>query len=201
MIKLSKKDLFLYKDISEIPIKMSCMICMAFPEVIILKNDTIVWHQYPNPIPSNRLCFHLKHELECPNCKFDIKSEEEIREMFFIEPKFREKILKRDNYTCQACGYIQKEKPMFISRRKKGENEKDYLFRRFKSSLGKSNQNKSLVIAHYSRRYENETYQNRHKMENARTLCVDCHNMETAKHQMEGWLKRMKECTWLKRLE
>ena len=60
---------------------------------------------------------------------------------------------------------------------------------------------KSLVVTHYSKRYEEEKYDSRHKLENARTLCVDCHNMETAKHQIEEWIKRMNECPWLKKLE
>jgi len=201
MIKLSEEDVSRHKSDTVIPIKMNCMVCMAFPEIAVPKDNTRIWKQLPKPVPSNKLCLHTKHKLECPHCEIGIVPEEEVREMYFMESDFREKILKRDDYTCQACKYKQKEKPVSIPNRKKGESESDYLFRRFMSSLGSSNQNKSLVVAHYSKRYENETYDNRHKMENARTLCVDCHNMETAKHQMESWLERMKECPWLKKLE
>jgi 5-methylcytosine-specific restriction endonuclease McrA len=201
MIKLSEEDLLRYNDSTPIHVKLMCMICMAFPEVAIQKGDTRIWHQLSNPVPSNRLCFHIKHELECPHCEFGVVPEEEIRERYFIDPIFRDSILKRDKYTCQACGYKQENKPPSITRRKKNENEAEYLYRRFMSSLGKSDQDRSLVVAHYSRRYEDETYENRHKMDNARTLCVDCHNAETAKHQMESWLERMKECPWLNKLE
>jgi 5-methylcytosine-specific restriction endonuclease McrA len=200
MIELSEEDLLMHKG-DLISIKMSCMICMAFPEIIIRKDNTRIWEQVPNPVPSNRLCLHTKHDLECPHCKVGVVPEEEIRERYFIEPNFREQVLKRDKYTCQACGYKQKEKPISIPRKSKNESDAGYLFRRFASTLGKSGQNKSLIVAHCSRKYENETYENRHKMENARTLCVDCHNIETAKHQMERWLKKMNECPWLKQLE
>jgi hypothetical protein len=201
MIKLSEEDLLRNNGGTLVRVKMTCMICMSFPEVAIQIDDTRIWHQLPNPVPSNRLCFHIRHELECAHCDFGIVSESEMREMYFIESKFREAILKRDKYTCQACGYEQKNKPASISRRKKDETEADYLYRRFVSSLTKSEQDKSLVVAHYNRRYKNETYENRHKMENARTLCVDCHNAETAKHQMERWLERRKECPWLNKLD
>lgn len=201
MIELSKEDLQNHEGESVIAVKMSCMICMTFPEVTIKKNNTKIWEQIPNPVPSNRMCFHIKHNLECPHCKIGVSPDAEIREKYFMTPEFKEQILKRDKYTCQACGYKQKEKPISISRRGKNESDADYLFRRFTAALNKSGQYKSLVVAHYSKRYENETYENRHKMENARTLCVGCHNMETAKHQMENWLKRMSECPWLKKLE
>jgi len=199
MIKLSESDLL--KAGPLIRVRMHCMICMIFPEVIIKKDNTRIWKQLPNPVPSNRLCSHLKHKLECPYCEFGIEPEEEIRERYFIEPEFREEILKRDNYTCQACGYNQKEKPPSIPPKKKGESDADYLYRRFVSTLASHDRPKLLVVAHYSRRYEDESYDERHKMKNARTLCEDCHNMETAKHQMEAWLKRMEECPWLKSLE
>jgi 5-methylcytosine-specific restriction endonuclease McrA len=201
MIKLSKEDLLRYKDSTLIQVKMSCMICMAFPELEIRLDSPGVWHQLPNPVPSNRLCFHIRHKLECPYCEFGVITEQEERETYFIAPVFRDAIIMRDNYTCQACGYKQENKPPSIPRRKKNESEADYLYRRFVSSLGKSDQDRLLAVAHYSRRYEDETYENRHNMDNARTLCVDCHNAETAKHQMESWLERMNECPWLNKLE
>jgi hypothetical protein len=201
MIKLSKDQLRTFKESTEIHVKMSCLICMAFPEVIVHKKNTKLWFQSSNPVPSNRLCFHIKHKLECPHCEFGIASEDEMRGVYFIERRYREAILKRDNFTCQACGYKQDQKPTPIPLRKKNETEADYLYRRFISTLGKAGQAKHLAIAHYSKRYDEETYENRHKVENARTLCVDCHNAETAKHQMEIWLERMRECAWLNRLE
>ncbi len=201
MIKLSKEDLARHKGSTEIRVKMTCMICIAFPEIVIQKRNTRVWYQLPNPVPSNRLCFHIRHQLECVHCEFGVAPEAEVREMYFIERGFREAILKRDKYTCQACGYKQKTKPTSIPLKKKNETDADYLYRRFISSLGRFDQEKSLVVAHYSRRYESETYENRHTMENARTLCVDCHNAETAKHQMEDWLEKMKICPRLNKVE
>jgi hypothetical protein len=152
-------------------------------------------------VPSNRVCLHLKHKLECPYCEAGVAPEEVIRERYFMEPRFRDEILKRDNYTCQACGYRQAQKPKGIKPRAKEEDEAAYLHRLFISNLAHHEKPRSLVVAHYSKRYEEETYDSRHKLENARTLCVDCHNMETAKHQMEEWIKRMNECPLLKKLE
>ncbi len=48
--------------------------------------------------------------------------------MYFIERGFREAILKRDKYTCQACGYKQKTKPTSIPLKKKNETDADYLY-------------------------------------------------------------------------
>jgi len=201
MIKLSKEDILGSKDAPFVRLKMSCMICMAFPEVVVQKENTAIWEQVPNPVPSNRVCLHLKHKLECPFCEVGVEPEEVVRERYFIDPNFREEILKRDDYTCQACGYKHAQKPDGITRRTKGESEAAYLHRRFISDLARHDKPRSLVVAHYSKRYGEETYDSRHKLENARTLCLDCHNMETAKHQMEGWMKRMNECPWLKKLE
>jgi hypothetical protein len=201
MIKLTEEEKIIHKDSQFALIKMHCMICMAFPEVILQKENTSIWKQNSNPVLSNRVCLHLKHKLECPYCETGVELEEVARERFFIEPSFREEILKRDNYTCQACGYKQVQKPAGIKTRAKGEDEARYLHRRFISTMAYHDKPRSLVVAHYSKRYEEETYDSRHKLENARTLCVDCHNMETAKHQMEDWMKRMNECLWLKKLE
>jgi hypothetical protein len=201
MIKLNEEDKLKHNDSPLVVIKMHCLICMAFPEIIFQKENTAIWQQRPNPVPSNRLCLHLKHKLECPYCEVGIAEEEVIRERYFIEPSFREEILKRDNYICQACGYRQIEKPSGNRRRAKEEDEAGYLYRRFISDLENHEKPKSLVVAHYSKRYDEESYNNRHKLENARTLCVDCHNMETAKHQMEEWMKKMNECPCLKKLE
>lgn len=186
MIELSDDDLKAHEAASELVIKMNCMICMAFPQAIIQKDNTRIWKQLPNPVPSNRVCLHLKHRLECPHCKFGVEPEEAVRERYFMEPKYREEIIRRDNHACQACGYKLTEKPQNIPNRMKNESEEEYLYRRFTSDLARSDKPKSLVVAHYSRRYDEETYENRHKMQNARTLCVDCHNLETAKHQMEA---------------
>jgi len=201
MIKLTKEDKLRHEGLPFVLIKMNCMICMAFPEVVVQKENTAIWKQKPNPVPSNRVCFHLKHKLECPYCEVSAEPEEVVRERYHIEPHFREEVLKRDNYTCQACGYKQTQKPNGIKSRAKGEAEAEYLHRRFISDLAHHDKPKSLVVAHYSKRYGEETYNSRHKLENARTLCIDCHNMETAKHQMEEWMKRMNECPWLKKLE
>ena len=201
MIKLTEEDELRNKDEPLLLVKMSCMICMAFAEVIVDKKNTAIWEQRPNAVPSNRICLHLKHKLECPHCEVGVEPEEVVRERYFIEPKYRDEILKRDRYTCQACGYKQTEKPAGIQRRAKGEDEAKYLYRRFMSSLARHGKPRSLVVAHYSTRYEEETYESRHKLENARTLCEDCHNMETAQHQMEAWTKRMDECPQLKKLE
>jgi len=201
MIKLTKEDKLRHKDVPFVPIKMNCMICMAFPEVVVQKENTTIWEQKPNPVPSNRVCLHLKHKLECSYCEVSIEPEEVVRERYFIESDFREEILKRDSYTCQACGYKQTQKPNGIKRRAKGEAGAEYLHRRFISDLARHDKPKPLVVAHYSKRYGEETYNSRHKLENARTLCIDCHNMETAKHQMEEWMKRMNECPRLKKLE
>ena len=178
-------------------VKFNCMICMAFPEVALDPNNPKAWKQLPNPVPSNRMCLHVRHKLECPTCVVEPAEEAEIRERYFIEPTYRDEILARDHYTCQACGYKQTSKPDRIPNRMAGETEAEYLYRRFSSSWGSSGQPRSLVVAHYARRYVEETYENRHKMENARTLCENCHNMETALHQMEDWLQRKKTCPWL----
>ena len=201
MIKLSEEDKLRNIDNPLVLVKMSCMICMAFPKVGVQKENTAIWEQIPDPLPSNRVCLHLKHKLECPHCEVGVEPEEVVRERYFIEPKYRDEILKRDRYTCQACGYKQTEKPAGTQRRAKGEDESKYLYRRFMSSLARHGKPRSLVVAHYSKRYEEETYESRHKLENARTLCEDCHNMETAKHQMEAWTKRLDECPRLKKLE
>jgi 5-methylcytosine-specific restriction endonuclease McrA len=201
VIKLSDEDKLRHKDTPLVLVKMTCMICMAFPNVAVQKENTAIWEQVPNPVPSNRICLHLKHKLECPYCEMGVEPEEVVRERYFIESAFREEIFKRDKYTCQACGYKQTLKPNVIKRRAKGEDEATYLHRRFISELARHNNPKSLVGAHYSKRYGEETYDARHDLENARTLCGDCHNMETAKHQMEEWAKRMNECPWLKNLE
>lgn len=201
MIKLTEEDKLRHKDSPLIHVKMSCMICMAFPEIAVRKDNTTMWEQIPNPVPSNRICLHLKHELECPHCEVGVEPEEALRERYFIEPKYRDEILERDKYTCQACGYKQTEKPAGVQRRAKGEEDAKYLHRRFMSNLARHGKPRSLVVAHYSKRYEEETYESRHKLENARTLCEDCHNMETAKHQIEAWVRRMNECPRLKKLE
>jgi 5-methylcytosine-specific restriction endonuclease McrA len=201
MIKLTEEDKLRNNDNRLVLVKMSCMICMAFPKVGVQKENTVMWEQIPDPLPSNRVCLHLKHKLECPHCEVGVEPEEVVRERYFIEPQFREEILKRDNYTCQACGYKQTQKPNAVRRRGKGESEADYLRRRFISGLAYHGKPKSLVVAHYSRRYGEETYDRRHTLENARTLCEDCHNMETAKHQIEAWMKRMIECPQLMKLE
>jgi len=201
MIKLTEEDKLRHKDVPLLLVKMNCMICMAFPEVVVQKDNTAIWKQVPNAVPSNRICLHLKHKLECPYCEAGVEPEEVVRERYFIETDYKEEVLKRDNYTCQACGYKQTQKPSGIKRRAKGESDATYLYRRFTSALASHDKPKSLVVAHYSKRYGEETYDNRHKLENARTLCIDCHNMETAKHQMEEWMKRMNECLWLKNLE
>ena len=201
MIKLNEEEKLKHKDTQLVLIKMHCMICMVFPEIIIEKENTANWQQKPNPVPSNRLCLHLKHKLECPNCEVGVAEEAVIRERYFIEPSFREEILRRDNHTCQACGYKQVQKPAGIKPRAKGEDEAGYLHRRFISDMAYHDKPRLLVVAHYRKRYEEETYDSRHKLENARTLCVDCHNMETVKHQVEEWIKRMNECPWLKKLE
>lgn len=182
-------------------VKFACMICMAFPEVALDPMDAKKWKPIPNPIPSNRLCFHVRHKLDCPSCMVEPAEEAEIRERYFIEPKYREEILARDSYTCQACGYRQIVKPERISNRKTNETDAEYLYRRFSAGWSTPGSPRNLVVAHYARRYEEETYDNRHKMENARTLCEDCHNMETALHQMEDWLERRKSCPWLQALE
>ena len=83
MIKLSKEDLAKHKGSEEIRVKMMCMICMTFPEIVIYKKNPKNWYQFPNPIPSNRLCFHIKHELECPCCEFGVVPEEKMQEMYF----------------------------------------------------------------------------------------------------------------------
>ncbi len=199
MFKLSKEEIQALKGVDKIRVKMACMICMSFPEVILL--NTSEWEQSANPVPSNRMCFHLKHKLNCPNCKYELATVQEVRETYFTESSFKESILKRDDFTCQACGYKQTRKPSTIGRRKKNESEAEYLHRRFVSSLARSNEDKSLAVAHYAKRYKKESYENRHKIENARTLCIDCHNMETAKHQTEAWLSLMETCSWLKNLE
>jgi 5-methylcytosine-specific restriction endonuclease McrA len=201
MLKFSEEDELRFGANPLALVKMCCMICMVFPEIIVQKENPLIWKQRPNPVPSNRVCLHIKHKLECPHCEAETAPEEVIRERYFIEPSFRDEILKRDNYTCQACGYKQTQKREAIKRRAKGEDDAQYLHRRFISDLEHHNKAKSLVVAHYSKRYDEETYDSRHKMENARTLCVDCHNIETAKHQMEDWIKRMNECPWLKKLE
>jgi 5-methylcytosine-specific restriction endonuclease McrA len=201
MIKLTDEDLLRDKDSPFVLVRMSCMICMAFPQVIVQKENTAIWGQRPNPVPSNRVCLHLKHKLECPYCEVGVAPEEVIEERYLIEPQFRDEILKRDNYTCQACGYKQVQKPKGNKPRAKEEDDATYLHRLFTSHLEHHDKPRPLVVAHYSKRYEEETYDSRHKLENARTLCEDCHNMETAKHQIEEWIKRMNECPWLKKLE
>jgi hypothetical protein len=201
MIKLSNEDLLRHTASDTLQVDLACMICMAFPRVSIEVSDLRIWRQLDNPVPSNRLCFHIRHQLDCPHCELGIESQAEQRARFFMESSYREEVLRRDGHTCQACGYKQKEKPASIRRRKKTETRADYLYRRFISGLCRSEQPRSLAVAHYSRRYEEESYENRHRLENARTLCVDCHNAETAKHQMEEWLERMKECPWLRNLE
>src|SRR5208282_1123155 len=102
MIKLTEEDKLSHKDHDAVLIKMHCMICTVFPEVVIQLENTAIWEQSPNPVPSNRVCLHLKHRLECPHCEFGVVDEEAIRERYHIDQDFREKILKRDNYTCQA---------------------------------------------------------------------------------------------------
>lgn len=184
-----------------ISVKFSCMICMAFPEVTIDPKNTKVWKQLPKAVPSNRMCLHIRHKLECPTCISAPEDESIVRERYFIEPKYREAILERDNYTCQACGYKQTTKPERIPNKGPEESDAEYLYRRFSSGWGVAGQPRSLVVAHYAKRYGEETYENRHKMENARTLCENCHNMETALHQMEAWLERKKTCQWLQVLE
>jgi hypothetical protein len=201
VIKLTEEDRLRNGDAPLILVKMTCMICMAFPQVAVRRENTAVWEQRPNAVPSNRLCLHLKHKLECPHCEVGVEPEEVVRERYFIETEFREQILKRDNYTCQACGYMQRQKPNPTKLRTKEESEAEYLHRRFISEMSSHGKPRSLVVAHYSKRYGEESYDKRHKLENARTLCVDCHNIETAKHQMEEWMKRMNECPWLKKLE
>ena len=184
-----------------IAVKFACMICMAFPEVVVDPRDPRKWSQSTNPIPSNRMCLHVRHKLDCPTCVVEPAEEAEIRERYLIEPKYRDAILARDGYTCQACGYKQTEKPERIPNKKATESDAEYLYRRFSAGWRVAGSPKSLVVAHYARRYGDETYENRHKMENARTLCEDCHNMETALHQMQDWLERKKTCPWLQALE
>ena len=197
MIKITAEQ----RSAAVIVVKFACMICMAFPEIALDTNDPKKWNQKPNPVPSNRICLHVKHKLDCPTCMFETAEAAEIRERYFIEPKYRDAILARDGYTCQACGYKQTSKPDRIPNRKPDETDAEYLYRRFSAGWQASGLPRSLVVAHYARRYGEETYENRHKMENARTLCEDCHNMETALHQMEDWLERKKSCTWLQALE
>ena len=176
--------------------------CMAFPEVAFKIADTKVWKQLPNPVPSNKMCFHIKHNIICPHCSFGLISEKEKREQFFISKPFSEKILQRDSNTCQACGYTSTEKPRATPKRQESESDAEYLFRRFTSSLASSDKDiRSLAIAHFHRRYDKESYENRHEIENARVLCSECHNAESAKHEMEKWLNKMKTCPWLKSLE
>jgi 5-methylcytosine-specific restriction endonuclease McrA len=182
-------------------VKFACMICMAFPEVVLDPNDTKKWKQSTNPVPSNRMCLHVRHKLDCPTCMVEPAEEAEIRERYFIEPKYRDAILTKDGYTCQACGYRQTEKPERIPNKKPTESDAEYLYRRFSAGWRTAESPKSLVVAHFAKRYGDETYENRHKMENARSLCEDCHNMETALHQMEDWLQRKKTCPWLQALE
>lgn len=181
-------------------VEMKCMICMAFPSVWVWEINFPKWEQCGNSVPSNRVCFHIKHQLDCPYCVFDTMSEDEIRENH-TDAKFRKLILQRDDYTCQACGYKQTEKPVGLGKGEKGKDEAKHLYKLYLLSLERSDKPKSLHVAHFHKRYGEESYERRHTIENARTLCVDCHNMETAKHQMDDWLKRMKECPRLKTLE
>ncbi len=180
---------------------MPCFICGAFPKIAINVKDTRIWRQLPNPVPSNRMCFHIKHDLECPHCKVGLAPEEEVKEMYFIEPNFKGIVKKKDGYTCQVCGYKQKEKPKPIPHQQKDETDRDYLYRRFIANLAKSDKEKRLVVAHFHKRYGKETYKKRHEIQNVRILCEDCHNAETANHQIERWVDRLKKCLWLKRLE
>src|SRR5437870_13572381 len=117
MIKLTEEDILRHQDATMIRLKMKCMICMSFPEITFQIDDPSLWQQLPNPVPSNRMCFHVKHKLMCPHCEFAVISEQEEREMYFMESAFRDLILKRDEYTCQACSYKHNGKPLSVSRR------------------------------------------------------------------------------------
>lgn len=183
--------------------RMSCMICMSFPEVSINARNPKVWHQVGDfkRVPSNRMCVHIRHLLTCPTCDATTMSLQEEREMFHIDEDFKRKVLERDDYTCQACGYKPKGKPFRPSRKASWETSENYFNRLFDASMDSSNNYRSLVVAHYHGRYEKETHEDRHKLENARTLCEDCHNTETALHQMKSWLKRSETCPILKELE
>lgn len=182
-------------------LKMQCMMCLSFPTVELDLETPGVWRQTPNPVPSNRLCFHLRHELDCPSCEVGVATSSEVRETFFIEPAYRDEVFERDRYTCQACGYAQTSKPATVGRRRKAESEQDYLYRRFVATLARSDQPRSLVVAHYNKRYGRESYAKRHRLANARALCSECHNAETAKHQWERWALLFSTCPWLSKLE
>jgi hypothetical protein len=42
MIKLTDEDLLRHKDSPFVLVRMSCMICMAFPQVIVQKDNTAI---------------------------------------------------------------------------------------------------------------------------------------------------------------
>ncbi len=139
------------------------------------RESTTIWWQNPNPVPRNRLCLHIKHKLECAYFEFACGGRSRERTVL-SEPHFREQILRRDNYTCQACGYKQTWKPQGIKPRAKEESDGEYLLRRSLSTLSPYDHPKESVVAYYIRRYLEDTYDSGHKLENARTLCEDCHN-------------------------
>jgi ssDNA-binding Zn-finger/Zn-ribbon topoisomerase 1 len=182
-------------------VTMRCSICNAWPIIEFTSNRNF-WKQATSPIPSNRICIHLLHFLTCPTCNFTTETEKEQAKRYAIPKEFRDRILKRDDYTCQACGYHQPEGPKKTFHRPKGLSSAAKLYTLFTGSLKWVYSKRQLHVAHYHTRYGSvETPENRLNPLLARTLCAECHGMESALHAIERWNKRREHCPILQRLE
>jgi len=178
---------------------MRCSICNAWP--IVNFTSPIAWYQDSNPIPSNRICIHLFHFLTCPNCNFTTETAKEQAQRYEMPDAYRQFILKRDNYTCQACGYHPAAGRQHHYKRTKltGANK---LYELFTKTLKRSTSSRQLHVAHYHARYGSvETQDNRTDPKLARTLCAQCHTFESALHETERWQERRAQCPILQKLE
>ena len=179
---------------------MRCSICNSWPTIEY--SSPTEWRQSENPVPSNRLCDHLLHFLNCPNCNFTTESAKEQAERYAMSPEFRELVLNRDNFTCQACGYHMPESERDRHFKRSTLIGAEKLLDLFTKSLRKSYSRRQLHVAHYHARYgQQETPENRNNPEYARTLCADDHGFESGMHEIARWNERRKTCPILQKLE